>query len=374
MSNEIINTSIYNDNIQSITTINTELYTNKIRGNIILGNNNVSVNINNLSVSNLSVSNLSLNNVNVNNLIVNNNIEYNQPSGTTLYINSTNTITETIPSSSYINQYTMSNGVNIQTLTITGSILKKLINSIIFLNLNCTTTPDISGVLQYKFQIETLGGSILLTSNLSDDINDLSTNPIDVPTSYTCSIYSNTNLNNIIETDTFNFKIITNNTLINKKLNIYYYESSSRYSSITILNNYNIGYTQLYTNNYIFANPTSGLQDNITVTLNNEIEFGLPMYLSKGIWNINFYTTINPPSTSFCYLILIYKDQDYNIIETNYSYNYFHTAVLSSIYISTNIAINNNNRYITPFIRVTTGQANTFKNTNGSGFKIMRIV
>jgi uncharacterized protein YjbI with pentapeptide repeats len=65
---ETIHTTIYNDNIQSTSSINTQLYTNKLNGTIILGNSNVNVSISNLSTTNLNVTNLTSTNISVTNL------------------------------------------------------------------------------------------------------------------------------------------------------------------------------------------------------------------------------------------------------------------------------------------------------------------
>lgn len=396
---ETINTTIYNDNIQSLTTNNITLYTNKLNGQITLGNTNVNVSMNNVSLNNLSVTNIdNINNINVSFLTVNN-ITCNQPSETKLYFNSNNTLTTTIPSSTTATFVSSFSSVTTATynFTVDGSILKNFKNSIFTTNLYCTVSPDIGSQIQYKFDISRNGVS-LLTSYLSDDINDLTTPD---PLLYSNTMFTHTFLNNVIDGQTYTIMITftLSPSATNKSVTMYI--NSAFPSYIGVVNNYNVGYfNNTIKNNYIFSNPnatinsvltTSAANDSVqfsTVSANVDVSFGLPMYLSVGVWNIEMYTTILlTAGTNVIHLMLSYKNSVtpstvYNSI-SYYGYVPINGSQLPLKLLST-LVITTDNTYVTPYLKLLTGCTTplTFKTVNtasgqlintASGYNIIRI-
>ncbi len=400
---ETINTTIYNDNIQSLTSNNITLYTNKLNGQITLGNTNVPVSMNNVSLNNLSVINIdNINNINVSFLNVNN-INCIQPSETRLYFNSNNIITTTIPSSTTgFATILIGDAISVPIdFTIDGNILKNFKGYIITTNLFCSIISDISSQVQYRFDISRNGVS-LLTSNLSDDINDLSLNNVVDPSSCICNFYAHNFLDSVIDGETYTVRltfITSPNNVAGKRLFMYY---NSLYPSyISFVNNYNVGYyNNTIKNNYIFSNPSAVINSVLSTSSSNDtvifsasspnvdVSFGLPMYLSVGVWNIEMYTTIvTTVATTYVYLILSYKNSVtpstvYDTIPF-YEYSGINGSQLP-IKISSTLVITTANTYVTPFLRTITGCTTplTFKTVNtfsgqpintASGYNITRI-
>jgi hypothetical protein len=400
---ESINTTIYNDNIQSLTSNNINLYTNKLNGQITLGNTNVPVSMNNVSLNNLSVNNIdNIANINVSSLTVNS-IICNQPNETKLYFNSDNTLTRIIPSSttafatvslaSFLN--------NIIDFSVQGSVLKEFKNYIITTNLYCKVSPDVNSQIQYKFDILRNGISIL-TSNYSDDINDLSLNNIMDPSLCNCTFYAYNLLDNVTDREAYTVRItftIAPTVIAGKSLFMYY--NSLFPSYISFISNYNVGYyNNTIKNNYIFSNPYTSINSVLstfttndtaefsTTSANIDVSYGLPIYLSVGVWNIEMYTVAYPQiAPYYIYLELSYKNSvtPSIVYDTTKYYNYvslqnhFITIKINSI-----IVITSPNTYVRPFLKTLTGctlplqfkNFNTYTGqviNNASGYNIIRL-
>jgi hypothetical protein len=405
MSNITIPT-IYSDNIQSSTTSNINLYTNKNSGTINIGSpSNTTVYIPTLQTDNITVQNakdIRTADLTVNNLTINDNITY-LNNNTTYYFNYNNsTITHTgftVPTSPFTPNYespaltyTVSpTSILVRSFTMNASILNNLGSSIIEMTLYSSVINDINCSLQYYFTItgtSNINTPIYYTSNNSDDVNDLVTSP-DTPTPYI--LRKNVSFNSTMQDSQYSINIYillnryTTSTL--RKLNIYF-STFTLPSKIDIYKYYSVGYNCIMTNNYIFSN-TAGVQDTSTNTGTSEIQFGIPITLSKGIWSISMYTTLSIPATTYNYFMTYYKSSnDNNIISDSYSYNYLYNptaAVLQQNINNDNILIITNNCEITPFIKLLapyTGNTLTFKNINSntgalantaSGYTISRI-
>jgi hypothetical protein len=405
MSNPII----YTDSIQSYSSSSDiNLYTNKNNGNINIGNTKVLVSIPSLSVNNLTLINND--NLTLNTLTVNN-ITYKQPT-TSYYFNFTNSsITTNKPANQTLNNvWTPESSFDpgagnslIKSFSISASILNNLYNAIIELTLFSSVTPDINSCLQYYFTItDSTLQTLYYTSYKSDDINDLSSNP-DIPTGYILRKDVNF-LSGFQSKETLTYffniyctvtKYIASSPL--RKLNTFYSGHSTlgpnSISNITIYNSYNAGYNTIMTNNYLFS-AASTIQNTLSCTGSTEISFGIPILLTKGIWNITMCTTINVPTydtnrlnTRFNHFMLYYKSNITNdIIPDSYSYNYISNDSTSNILEQT---ISNNNILVItqdvciiyPFIKLLspyTSNTITFKNLNTitnsiSGYYINRI-
>ena len=402
---ETINTTIYNDNIQSLTSNNITLYTNKLNGQITLGNSNVNVSMNNVSLNNLTVNNIdNITTINVSSLTVNN-IICNQPNETKFYFNisPTNTITTTNTgtTSSIFTLPIDTNANPILDFTINGSILKNFKNSILSTNIYASVSPDISSTVQYYFDISRNGVSIL-TSNRCDDLNDLSLNNVADPSLCICTVFTDNSLNNVqdgeIYTIRLSFSIIPIN-VTNKKGFLYFTPAFPSY--ISVIKNYNVGYfNNNIRNNFLFSNPTttsnpslSTLASNDTLTfasnfVGTDVIFGLPIYLSIGVWNIEMYTTIlTSIVNAYVYLMLTYRNS--KNISTIYDsiphYGFVPTnATQLSIKLTSTLVITNSNTYVVPYLRLLTGCSTplSFKSINtvtgqsinsASGYNITRI-
>jgi hypothetical protein len=179
------------------------------------------------------------------------------------------------------------------------------------------------------------------------------------------------------------------------------YINSAFPSYIGVVNNYNVGYfNNTIKNNYIFSNPnatinsvltTSAANDSVqfsTVSANVDVSFGLPMYLSVGVWNIEMYTTILlTAGTNVIHLMLSYKNSVtpstvYNSI-SYYGYVPINGSQLPLKLLST-LVITTDNTYVTPYLKLLTGCTTplTFKTVNtasgqlintASGYNIIRI-
>jgi hypothetical protein len=337
--------------------------------------------MNNVSLNNLTVNNIdNIANINVSSLTVNS-IICNQPNETKLYFNSNNTLTTTIPSST-----TASLPISFATTTtsydfnINGSVIKNFKNCIFTTNLNCTVSPDISSQIVYFYDILKSGDSnFLITSVESDDINDITTV---APTLYNISIFTHTFLNNIIDTDTYiiriTFKIIP--LAVTGKTATMYVNSSFP-SYISIIPNYNVGYTANLTNNYLFSNPTTTGNASLSTNVSNDtlifasnfigtdVVFGRSMYLSQGVWNIEMYTVIfTTVTTTNIHLMLSYKKSDNPLIVYDTIPFYLLIGIINSSYLlklTCKLVITTSNTYVIPYLRLLTGCTTplTFKNT-----------
>jgi hypothetical protein len=396
---ETINTIIYNDNIQSLTSNNINLYTNKLNGQITLGNTNVPVSMNNVSLNTLSVTTIdNINTINVSFLNVNNLI-CNQPNETKLYFNSNNTLTDSIPSSTTATIISSFSGSTLLSydFTINGSILKNFKNYIIKSNIYCTISPDISCQVVYYYDIMVTGASTyLLRSVESDDINDLTT--VD-PILYTISMFTDTVLDNIIDGQSYTIRVYFKISSQSSR-NLTMYLNSSFPSYISFISNYNVGYNANLTNNYLFSNPTTTSNPSLSTSASNntltfasnfvgtDVVFGTAMYLCKGIWNIDMYTTIlTSVVNAYIYLMLSYKKSDNASIvyDTINYYGYLPTSGTEfSLKLTCTLVITTSNTYVIPYLSLLTGCTTplAFKNVNtatgqlistASGYNITRI-
>ncbi len=214
-------------------------------------------------------------------------------------------------------------------------------------------------------------------------------------------MFTHTFLNNVIDGETYTIMIsfILSPQPVSKSLTMYV--NSSFPSYIGVVNNYNVGYfNNTIKNNFLFSNPTTTSNASLSTTssndtlifasnfINTDVVFGLPMYLSVGVWNIEMYTTIAlSAATNVIHLMLSYNNSVtpstvYNSI-SYYGYVPINGSQLP-LKLSCTLIISTNNTYVTPYLRLLTGSTTplTFKTINtvsgqtistASGYNITRI-